>query len=224
MTDITRKLELVANLNLGDMWPAELGTAGDWGTALSAICAEALAEITALRKQVNTFDAMTNRLMAADAELLSSHPVFLQKTKTVEWSVPNDPTSFEPSPDIGSVRTPPHQDPEWPGIKLIPGTIVKTRKARVDILDHLKKAGEMRPGTANSDVNVYAQPVHLTWGDMDAAIKEIERLRAHERASERWLAELAPYPPQTPSLRPPTDDPKLDPWGSAYAMNTENWK
>lgn len=49
MTDITRKLELVANIKPGSMWPAELGEAMNWGTALSAICAEALAEINRLR-------------------------------------------------------------------------------------------------------------------------------------------------------------------------------
>jgi hypothetical protein len=51
--DITRKLELVANLKPGQMWPAELGpelgSTNNWGTAISAICAEALAEIQKLR-------------------------------------------------------------------------------------------------------------------------------------------------------------------------------
>ena len=57
------------------------------------------------------------------------------------------------------------------------------------------------------------------------ALAEIERLRAHERASEKWLAELVPHPTFVmPALRPPTDDSKPEPWGSPFAMNTENWK
>jgi hypothetical protein len=47
-----------------------------------------------------------------------------------------------------------------------------------DILERLKAAMVMRPGTSNSDVNVLALPLETTWGDMSDAIAEIERLRA----------------------------------------------
>ena len=53
MTDITRKLELLANLKPGDMLPAELGVPEfGWGGAISEICAEALAEIQFCRSEL----------------------------------------------------------------------------------------------------------------------------------------------------------------------------
>lgn len=54
MTDITRKLELMANLKPGDPWPsADLGgNEYDYVPAINAMCAEALAEITRLRCDV----------------------------------------------------------------------------------------------------------------------------------------------------------------------------
>jgi hypothetical protein len=190
--DITRKLELLANVKAGH--PTNLPEAGfdfNWSKqALAELCAEALAEIQRLRIHETWRERGMYMLMPSG-----------QEPQTVEWSTVNDPTI---APVIPTPRK---------------------RQVRVDILDRLKKAGEMRPGTANSDVNVYATPVSLTWGDVDAAVKEIERLRTHERASEKWLADLMPYPAVTKSsLRPPTDEPKPDPWGSPFAMNTENWK
>lgn len=48
--DITRKLEILANLKPGEMWPDELGgSAFNYAPAISEICAEALAEIQRLR-------------------------------------------------------------------------------------------------------------------------------------------------------------------------------
>jgi hypothetical protein len=263
MMDITRKLELLVTMKTGDHWLDELGECSE--ATVSGIAAEALAEIQRLRQNEGYRSQGMYMLMPSG-----------QEPKTVEWSAVNDPT-------IAPVMPTPRK-----------------RQVRVDILDRLKKAGEMRPGTANSDVNVYATPVSLTWGDVDAAVKEIERLRAHERASEKWLAELVSPPtfvmPQdwrsavrsatiecdhqhqiidasgavymgikgwvrpellptlSPSereqaektladawvprsgttildkidpdqLKPSTpNEPAPEPWGSPFAMNTENWK
>jgi hypothetical protein len=48
-----------------------------------------------------------------------------------------------------------------------------------DILVRLKAAAHdnMRPGTGDSDVNVFAQPIIVTYGHIAQAIQEIERLR-----------------------------------------------
>jgi len=52
----------------------------------------------------------------------------------------------------------------------------KTRQP--DILDCLREAvNTPRPGTADSDINVFALPVTLTYGVVERAIREIERLR-----------------------------------------------
>jgi hypothetical protein len=90
-----------------------------------------------------------------------------------------------------------------------------TRK--LELLANLKPGEEMPQELGGNNWN---------WGEVISgicaeALSEIQRLRAHERASEKWLAELVPY---RGSLRPPTDEPKPEPWGSTYAMNTENWK
>jgi hypothetical protein len=69
MTDITRKLELIANLKPGQSWPDGLGPAMDWGTALSAICAEALAEINRLRAHERASEKWLAELLpVTDAE------------------------------------------------------------------------------------------------------------------------------------------------------------
>ena len=46
-----------------------------------------------------------------------------------------------------------------------------------DIVEVLKEALNRRPGTADSDVNVFAIPVTIQWGDVVRAYEEIERLR-----------------------------------------------
>ena len=47
MTDITRKLELLANHETGEPWPDEI-----WAQGMTSICAEALAEIDRLRLRI----------------------------------------------------------------------------------------------------------------------------------------------------------------------------
>jgi hypothetical protein len=58
------------------------------------------------------------------------------------------------------------------------------------------------------------------------ALAEIHRLRAHERASERWLAELMPVTDAEKAFiayGTAYPEPAPEPWGSTFAMNTENW-
>lgn len=49
-----------------------------------------------------------------------------------------------------------------------------------DVIERLRDAlnDAMRPGTADSDVNVYALSVAVSRGDLEMAIAEIDRLRA----------------------------------------------
>lgn len=47
-----------------------------------------------------------------------------------------------------------------------------------DIVERLRKSIDRRPGTGDSDVNALAIPVEVRWGDVTAAITEIENLRA----------------------------------------------
>jgi hypothetical protein len=54
-----------------------------------------------------------------------------------------------------------------------------------DVIERLRATLIMRPGTADSDVNVLAIPVSVPWGDVEDAIKEIERLRATLRLCVR---------------------------------------
>jgi hypothetical protein len=108
MMDITRKLELVANLKPGQMWPAELGpelgSTNNWGTAISAICAEALAEIHKLRthereRGVYFIETPENWLsIVHPPKTVEWSPIMpdnwtgiVHKPKIVEWSVVNDP-------------------------------------------------------------------------------------------------------------------------------------
>jgi hypothetical protein len=51
-------------------------------------------------------------------------------------------------------------------------------RMKPDILDRLHSALTMRPGTADSDVNVLALPVDVPYGDVSDAISEIQKLRA----------------------------------------------
>jgi hypothetical protein len=47
-----------------------------------------------------------------------------------------------------------------------------------DVVEEIQEAMACkRPGTANSDINVFALPVEVTYGLLDRAIREIERLR-----------------------------------------------
>ncbi len=133
MTDITRKLELIANLKPGEILPNEIcnGNQWDWGTLISGICSEALAEIKMLRSyrtaSIKAF-ASANWITLHDPQWKPFYPNPILPPATlnqIEWSVANDPAVW----DLNST-----------------------------------------------------------------------------------------------SLRPPTSEPKPDPWGSAFAMNTENWK
>lgn len=47
-----------------------------------------------------------------------------------------------------------------------------------DIVERLRKSIDRRAGTGDSDVNAFAIPVEVRWGDVTDAIAEIERLRA----------------------------------------------
>lgn len=52
-------------------------------------------------------------------------------------------------------------------------------RSRTDIIEELEAAKDMgmRPGTSNSDINVFAEPVQLPYGVVARAISEIRRLR-----------------------------------------------
>jgi hypothetical protein len=60
--------------------------------------------------------------------------------------------------------------------------------------------------------------------------KDIERVTQKIADSHRYMADCQTrYLAQgvaahMTDLRPPMDEPKPDPWGSPFAMNTENWK
>jgi hypothetical protein len=55
----------------------------------------------------------------------------------------------------------------------------RVRIQRRDILEELDEDMHCkRPGTANSDINVFALPVEVTYGVLIRAVDEIKRLRA----------------------------------------------
>lgn len=149
-------------------------------------------------------------------------------------------------------------------------------RVKVDIVDRLRNAGYLnqRPGTADSDVNVFALPVQITYGDLTLAILEIERLRSqlpddmkhctilfkecekgHGRlTATNWVDHGCPHC-ENEKLRfrieglegietfinwrhaawsvvnditdwsssADTGSTTIEPWGSPYAMNPENW-
>lgn len=55
MTDIVERLAKVTSLKVGDPIPDELGGNNNWGPSLSALCADAIAEIMALRTTIALF-------------------------------------------------------------------------------------------------------------------------------------------------------------------------
>lgn len=148
MTDIARKLELIAHLQTGEMWPdelgPELGESNNWGTALSAICAEALAEIKRLRH----------------AEWQSSHQKGLPSIQTAAAN--SVYTHAEPI-----YKLPPDPVPKYCTVHFFPCKCVASAEAGSFKAEQWPVAGQLSP-----------QDVH---------------------------------------------EPAPDPWGSAFAMNTENW-
>lgn len=60
------------------------------------------------------------------------------------------------------------------------------RRRGPDIVKRLEETllGAMRPGTANSDVNVYALPIEVATGHLYQAIDEIKRLRGIIRSCQ----------------------------------------
>jgi hypothetical protein len=85
-----------------------------------------------------------------------------------------------------------------------------------DLLAMLRKIQNLKPGDMMPEEwgpGEWGTPLSKLCGE---AADEIERLRCHDRASEKWLAELVPV-----KVSP---QPNPEPWGSPYAMNPENWK
>lgn len=87
-----------------------------------------------------------------------------------------------------------------------------------DILDMLQKIVAQEFGT----YDVRDDSVRIGCGHLREAIAEIQRLRQNEIWRERGMYILMPS--DHLSIRPSMNEPKPDPWGSPFAMNTENWK
>jgi hypothetical protein len=95
-------------------------------------------------------------------------------------------------------------------------------KVRPDIVKRLRESmtNNMRPGTADSDINVFALPAVTTWGILESAIREIERLRHELNAAQninwRYAARIATV--EFGVVQDPTNfnpsSPAPEPWGS----------
>jgi hypothetical protein len=167
--DITRKLELIANLKPGDPWPsADLGgNEFNYAPAISAMCSEALAEIQRLRQDEGYRSQGMYMLMPSASQY-------------VEWSVVNDPTGWSFTP-----TTPSSLERQWPKV------------------------------FGKTSTQVIVDDPHA------------EREQAEKTIAGAWvpqsgtaIGKLDPnqLKPSTPS------EPVPEPWGSPFAMNTENWK
>ena len=92
MTDISKKLELIANLQVGEAFPPDVcGEFEPWCCAISRVCAEALAEIERLR---------SDKEAVIHYQVPTSVFWFPDTRRTVEWS-------WSPSADIGSTTVEP---------------------------------------------------------------------------------------------------------------------
>jgi hypothetical protein len=225
--DITRKLEILANLKLGDEMPSELGPiTGNW---MSGICAEALAEIYQLRGKLMSADAalmtsnVPNDWVRRSGYAMASLPIdnfraHVQTPQTIEWSVAQDPTSFEPAAGVythailDSMRVTSERiaaealNKGAPVVNCIGDNWRDVVRAGTVECDTLPTDSEQRK-VYDEGLKLLGLPVSESGGTADAQLPGL---------TATMIIMDDPH-------EPPTETP-VEPWGSPFAMDTRNWK
>lgn len=219
--DITKKLELIANLNRGEIWPDELGPEEACESVISGICAEALAEINNLRENPWLEVPYAADLMGTVDEnhpLVITFPVYY----SLDCATANPPISTKTVSEQSSAKTAPHQSQisdygagyaslpqQWPELFKQPHE--PSLSAR-DILRGAIALGYCRPD------------------NMPATSAIRYTFSADQMVAIRGWLDNNPLPANSacnttipsPQLKNNNQDDRIN-WGSNFAMNTENW-
>ncbi len=97
MTDITRKLELLANLKPGEMMPPELGD-GNWALVISGICAETLTGIEMLKRELREYIINHGKLMGENGRMRRDLATSKLSGNTPTQVIIDDPQEPAPEP------------------------------------------------------------------------------------------------------------------------------
>jgi hypothetical protein len=180
MMDITRKLELIANLKPGDPWPsADLGgNEFNYAPAISAMCAEARAEIQRLRQdEESSYSAWLS--IFTPSRIGEPMKVFGKTATQVIVDDPHEPMTDQDRAFVAAHMADTAENAEY--------------KNAVRMLNDPKTVSDLGPFAVNQ---------------VRASIVQYEKTGEWKN----WWQQQA------------TAEPSPEPWGSPFAMNTENWK
>lgn len=179
--DIAHKLQIMANLKPGDSMPPEIGPDMYWGSAISQLCADALAEIRRVRGQLP--EGMKHCTIVFK-ECGKGHG----RLTATNW-VDNGCMHYE----IERLRC-----------------VVMSQ----DVLMMSSDPSFLRNAKAHAALDKIA--MDRINARVDMTIPFCNRCRTRHMASVKCLCDMVAENHAKPEA-------SAEPWGSAYAMNKENW-